>query len=138
MPPCLLPCTQLYDIQRRYARCNAKTRTRQFWTHARSAVITGNLMLITIMYTRNSVTYDTSAKTASILMHPEVFTEGLLVKEQDVFVSSDTIFDTISWPSMGILQCVLNLKMVYFTLQSYWNFRRAIRRNQQSTKIDGR
>lgn len=41
-----------YDIQRRYVRPRAKTRTRQFWTRARSAVITGNLMLITIMYSQ--------------------------------------------------------------------------------------
>lgn len=63
-----------YDIQR--TRTAQKADAAILESRAHNAVITGNLMLITIMYSQPSVTYDTEQKLRSytILMRSLEFT----------------------------------------------------------------
>lgn len=63
-----------YDIQRTHSAQKADAAI--LVARAHNAVITGNLMLITIMYSETSVTYDTEQKLGSytILMRSLEFT----------------------------------------------------------------
>lgn len=73
-PRVRLPTHVAYDIQR--TRTAQKADAAILAARAHNAVITGNLMLITIMYSKSSVTYDTAQKLRSytILMRSLEFT----------------------------------------------------------------